>query len=342
MQRISYLTNGGGKYDVLKIILAVLIVILHTRPLPNDFQPILRLAVPVFFIMTSFFFFNKIKDLGKEETIYALKKFVRRNLLLYLFWFVFLLPVTLYRHDWFETGFVMGFIRMFRSFLFGSTFAASWFITSSVIAVTIITFASRWLKNVWLLLLSLAAYLFCSIDANYHHLVCETLQIGKVFDLYHLALGVPYISFPSALVWVAIGKIIAENQIKVSLRIGLPSLVVAFAILFTEHYVGYAKGWILDDDCYLSLLIVCPLIFIMVSQYTIQLGNDAFIRKLSTMIYCSHLSLLTIIEICFAHYGIDASRWILFLLCLTSASCLSIFLLWIEDKWNIKILKYAH
>ena len=82
--------------------------------------------------------------------------------------------------------------------------------------------------------------------------------------------------------------------------------------------------------------------FRMVSQYTIQPGSEAFIRKLSTMIYCSHLSLLTIIEICFAHYGIDTSRWILFLLCLTSASSLSIFLLWLEDKWKIKILKYAH
>ena len=214
--------------------------------------------------MTSFFFFNKIRDFGKEKTNAALTKFVRRNMLLYLFWFVFLLPVTLYRHDWFETGFVMGFFRMVRSFLFGSTFAASWFITSSVIAVTIITFASRGLKNVWLLLVSLVAYLFCSLDANYHHLISETIQIDNVFDLYHLALGVPYISFPSALVWVSIGKIIAENQIKVSVRIGLPSLAVAFAILFTEHYVGYVKGWILDDDCYLSLLIVCPLLFLMV------------------------------------------------------------------------------
>lgn len=163
MQQISYLRNGGGKYDVLKITLAILIVVLHTRPLSNDFQPILRLAVPVFFIMTSFFFFNKVKDFSKEETNAALSKFVRRNLLLYLFWFVVLLPITLYRHDWFESGVVMGFVRMMRSFFFGSTFAASWFITSSVIAVTLVTFASRMMKSTWLFLLSLLAYLFCSV-----------------------------------------------------------------------------------------------------------------------------------------------------------------------------------
>ena len=149
MQQISYLRNGGGKYDVLKITLAILIVVLHTRPLSNDFQPILRLAVPIFFIMTSFFFFNKIKEFDKKESNIALNKFIRRNLLLYLFWLVLLLPVTLYRHNWFESGIAMGLVRMIRSFFFGSTFAASWFITSSVIAVTLITFLARLMKNGW-------------------------------------------------------------------------------------------------------------------------------------------------------------------------------------------------
>lgn len=272
----------------------------------------------------------------------ALSKFARRNMLLYLFWFVVLLPITLYRHNWFESGLVMGVVRMIRNFFFGSTFAASWFITSSVIAVTLITFLARLMKNGWLLLLSLLAYLFCSFDANYHHLICAVPPIEKAFGLYHLALGVPYISFPSALVWVVIGKVIAENQVKIPARLGLSALALSFVMLFAEHYIGYAKGWVLDDDCYLSLLIVCPLIFMMVSQYTLQTNNDAFMRKMSTMIYCSHLSLLTVIKLCFAHYGIDTNRWILFLVCLTSASGLSIFLLWIEDRWNIRILKYAH
>ncbi|MBQ0164440.1 MAG: acyltransferase [Bacteroidales bacterium] len=342
MQKINYLYNGGGKYDILKITLAVLIVALHTRPLSNDFQPILRLAVPIFFIMTSFFFYNKVKDLGKEETNAALGKFVCRNLLLYLFWFIVLIPVTLYRHNWFDSGIVMGLARMIRSFLFGSTFAASWFITSSVIAVTLTTFISRRCKNVWLLILSLLAYLFCSLDANYHHLICAAPQIEKAFGLYHLALGVPYISFPSALVWIVMGKIIAEHQVKISARFRYTALLIAFALLFVEHYIGYQKGWILDDDCYLFLLIVCPLIFIVISQYTVHPRHDMLMRKMSTMIYCSHLSLLTIIELCFSHYGIEANRWLLFLLCLASAFCLSCLILWLEEKRKIKILKYSH
>lgn len=43
MQQISYLRNGGGKYDVLKITLAILIVVLHTRPLPDTNRWILFL-----------------------------------------------------------------------------------------------------------------------------------------------------------------------------------------------------------------------------------------------------------------------------------------------------------
>ena len=163
---MDYLDKGGDKYDLLKLILSILIVLLHTRPLPSLLVPILRTAVPLFFIMSAFFFFNKIKQQAWSKQILLLKRFTKRNLRLYLFWFIVLFPVTLSRHSWFESGLMLGIIRMIRSFLFGSTFAASWFIMALVISVSIVTIASKCVSNWWIASCSLILYVICSLDAK--------------------------------------------------------------------------------------------------------------------------------------------------------------------------------
>lgn len=338
---MNYLSKGGDKYDLLKVTLSILIVLLHTRPLPNFFFPILRTAVPLFFIISSFFFFNKIQNTNWEFTILSLKRFITRNLYLYLFWFVVLFPVTLYRHSWFEFGFLMGIIRMIRSFLFGSTFAASWFIMALVIAVSIVTYASKYVGNWLLVFCSLIAYIFCSSDANYHYLVENIPYIKSVFSLIHNSIGVPYLSFPVALIWVVIAKLIAEHQFSLSLSKGLPLLIAALVCLYVERNIIIGRSWVLDDDCYLSLLFFCPLFFIIVSQCEMYLPYASTFRKFSTILYCSHLSILTIIEYALNQlWSLSINRLCLFIMCFLVSLILSILLLSLEKK--IPILKYAH
>lgn len=59
MLNANYISGkyGGEKFDLLKFILAIMIVMLHTNVLPKGIQPILHLAVPLFFLMTSYFSF---------------------------------------------------------------------------------------------------------------------------------------------------------------------------------------------------------------------------------------------------------------------------------------------
>ena len=340
MKPMNYLQSGGGeKYDLLKIILSVLIVLLHTRPLPGAFQPILRLSVPLFFVMTSFFFFNKIKGLNKSDKYSALKKFSLRNLRLYIFWFIVLLPITLLHQRWFDAGILHGVLRFIRNIVLGSTFPASWFITASIISVSLVTFASDYLNNVFLLVIGIITYLFCSLDANYHFLIP---QLSQTFSIYHTLFAIPYLSFPVALVWIVIGKIIAENQVNIKAQYGYPALLIAFCLLYSEHYLSNKYRWVLDDDCYISLLVVVPLIFILISQHSITVKSAGFLRKLSTMIYCSHLSLLKIIDMLLSNRDLVINSCLLFLLCLSISVGLSVSMLVLEEKYNITILKYSH
>lgn len=341
MLRVNYLV-GGGKFDLLKFILAILIVLLHTRPLSKDFQPILRIAVPLFFIMTSFFFFNKIKYMSKNEANSALFHFVKRNLKLYLFWFIVLLPITWIRQDWFVDGAFEGLLHIIRNFFLGSTFAASWFLMASVIGVSITLFLSRYINNKWLLAFSFACYLFCSFDANYHHLLCSSPIIDKVYAIYHKLFGTPYISFPSAMLWVALGKLIAEHQIKVAKINCYVALIFACALLYFEHFYCYHQGWVLDDDCYLSLAIVCPLLFLTVSQHSFEFKFSKQARKISTIMYCFHLSLLTLLNIVFPLFDYNPNRWLTFGMCFICSFSVALLILMLESKSRIKFLKYAY
>ena len=81
--------------DVLKFVLSILIVSTHTSLFEGYITPLVRLAVPAFFMISGYFFFSKINSCDSIEKQRAyLKKSVSHNLKLYLFWFILLLPLT--------------------------------------------------------------------------------------------------------------------------------------------------------------------------------------------------------------------------------------------------------
>lgn len=107
--------------DAAKFVLSILVVAIHSYPFDGYavfFNPILRTAVPLFFLISSYFFFNHHKYLSDlEERVLHIEKYVSRNLRLYLFWMlVFLMPTIRYR-QWFSNGILNGLVLWTRSFL---------------------------------------------------------------------------------------------------------------------------------------------------------------------------------------------------------------------------------
>lgn len=132
-----------SRYDILKFVLALLIVALHTQLFPGIMKPWVRVAVPLFFMVSSFFFFRKVnKCADAAEARGVLAHFAKRSGMLYLFWFVVLLIPTIGIREYFFDGILNGFASMACDAVFGSTFAASWFITANVICICIV-FALR-------------------------------------------------------------------------------------------------------------------------------------------------------------------------------------------------------
>lgn len=135
--------------DVAKFVLSIFVVVIHIHPFEAYtvfLRPVLRTAVPLFFLISSYFFFVRHKDLPTlDDRVAHLEKYVSRNLKLYLFWMIVLLVPTIKYRQWFANGFFNGVCLWFRAFFTDSTFIASWFIMAAVIATIIITISSRYI-----------------------------------------------------------------------------------------------------------------------------------------------------------------------------------------------------
>ena len=203
--------------DVTKFALSILIVVIHISPIESlnpVLRPFLRTAVPLFFLISAYLFFKKYGEAETiEKKIARIERYVKRNLQLYFFWLIVLLIPTLSYRQWFSDGLLSGLFWALHSFLFGSTFIASWYIMASIIATLIIVVASRYLGNKTILLLSAIPYLACCAMSNYG----ASPLVAPHYDTLCYAFGSnDYNSFWVAIFWIAAGKCIADNELRLS------------------------------------------------------------------------------------------------------------------------------
>ena len=109
--------RNDAKYDFLKFFLSLLVLAIHSALYPMILYPWLRIAVPLFFIMSSYFVFSKLCTASADAQKDVLKMFIGRNIKLYLCWFILLLPITIYirKEIYFSGGFLENIFIILKS-----------------------------------------------------------------------------------------------------------------------------------------------------------------------------------------------------------------------------------
>lgn len=337
--------KGNAVFDYMKFGLSVLIVVLHTKFLYTVLNPWLRLAVPLFFIVSSYFFFGKIGKVHQvAEQRAALWNFCKRNLQLYAFWFVALLPIVLYIHRWFDAGILYGIVLFLRDLVFSSTFSASWFIMALVIATVLVFFASRKVSNGWLLGIAFFVYLITTVFSAYTFLVPTDSALSAGMTWYTNVFAIPSNSFPVALFWVTVGKCFADGTLDaffakihrwVFLAVGLLLLYGEWAVV--RHFSGA-----LSRDCYVMLAFVVPVIFYMIKGISLETNaTTLFLRQASTVIYAVHCSAMHVLRPLFRAIGCEYNG-LLFVVITLGCIAAAAIIVKLEKKKGFRWLKYAH
>lgn len=117
--------------DILRIILALMVVAIHTAPLQsfnrilNSFfvNEVCRVAVPIFFIITGFFFFKK------KPSFNSLVKYLKHTLFIYFFISIIYMP--------FACDGLNG-IDAYVLKVFGGGYAHLWYLYSLIFAVPVV------------------------------------------------------------------------------------------------------------------------------------------------------------------------------------------------------------
>ncbi len=293
-------TKYDAKYDLIKFGLSLLVIAIHASLYPKALYPWLRTAVPLFFMISSYFVFSKLYNAPKAEQKGILKKFVVRNLQLYLCWFLILLPITLLKRKelYFSGNLWENLLAILRSIFFGSSFSASWFISASVIGVLLIYFLSKYLrKDFFVWIFALLAFCFVTVASSYQTLIGGTF-LKTAIDKYIAVFGYLVCSFPAALFWVWIGKMAAEQKIK-SPSLWLWIFLTLFscaALLLEWKYVGTLAGNY-GNDSYFMLAPVCVFLFLGIGKMKpVYWKHSVHFKRASTIIYVSHASIIPVLS----------------------------------------------
>ncbi len=288
--------------DCMKLILSVFVVAIHAELDLGVFTPLLRTAVPLFFLTSGYFYFQKLNRCqNAAERRCVLLRFLKRNATLYAVWFVLLSPVTFYVRDWFDEGLGTGLVRFFQSLLFNSTFRASWYISALCLGMLIVHGLSRLLRPGVLVCLTLPVYLFCCLFTNYARLADALPPLTDAYRAYLTVFTSFANSFPAALFWLSLANLFSTKKPS-SKRVLLPAAALGLLLLLAEGALVSSFSLRDQDDCYLALILLCPAVFLLV------LGSKPcralFLRRAgdtSTLFYTTHASFITVFRSLFTH-----------------------------------------
>ena len=331
--------------DILKFVLSIFVMMIHSGMDKTLISPLLRTAVPLFFIISGFFFFQKTKKLsdGKEK-ISALWHFVKRNLFLYLFWTILQMPIWIYTRGYYRDLFPNGFFSIIKDFFLGSGFTGSWYIPALILGTIIIFFLSKKIPAGVLILITLPLYVICCFYTNYWNLLDSNSILVKFNEFYQNTTGLHfYTGLPVSLFWISIGNFFAKKEILIKTRYLIICLTASALFIAIERYLILKYQLATIDDCYFTLILLCPLIFLIVNRHSITFKSRIRVREISTIIYVVHGSCERIVGFALKKIPFETlnNEIIKIIIAFAMIMFLSGIILYLRDKRVCKLLKYA-
>lgn len=268
--------------DILKLIMAFMVVGLHAGFLGEVTElgeyittnGLFRLAVPIFFIISGFYFYQTLQ--AKQ-----LLKWLNRVLLLYLIW------MLLYCYFWLMTedfSFV-GSYQSIKTMIIG--YHHLWYLPG-LLGAALVTVLFRNLPLaliIFSILLTFFIGVFIQYAGNYAYFQ-DDLAVTKLFNQHWVHRNAVFLAYPFFCCGYLLNKYALYNKIpqKYAVIITISSLLALILESYINYYHPLRKG---GFDNYISLILLCPAIFICFIKLNIMASNKN-ISTYSSAIYFVH------------------------------------------------------
>lgn len=315
--------------DILRTIASVLIVSIHVATLnPQSIAsewiiPVARCAVPLFFMISGYFFSGFSQEKRKSQMKKMIWLVVLSNLLYFAYGFgmAFMYhDLTSYLANTFtlENGihFIFFNVSPFRGHL--------WFLTALLYSMLFVPYLFKPKKRYFIIGTVTVLLVANQIFGNYSSAIWSQ-DIPNYFTRNFLFMGIPYF---------LIGYVMAKNNIqncKLS-RMGLAVGIIGFSLsTLAEKCILAHMGITLQGENYASTAFVSTGIFLLALQFTADPITGwcsriaAIGRRYSLFIYIAHPVFVDIIKIIISKYSLPdnaflwtALVWVVSLLCAVS------------------------
>lgn len=311
--------------DLLKFIMALFIVVLHTHPFVdvNDTLNFLtadiigRLAVPFFFAATGFLLEKRIGQQKEKKEIIG--PYIRKLLVLYCIWTVIYLPILIYdKIIVSDTSLTYDLFAIVRDFVFVGSYSHLWYLPAVAVGLIIVYVLRKYACEGGCAVILFILFCMGLLTQSYFGLLLKIIPVnGLLWKLMKLVKMVMVtcrngIFFGS--IFLYMGMWIARCNIKTKTYLTVLGLVASIVLFSMEASCLQKLGSVREEDMYFMLL---PAVFFLILSalfLTIK-ADTVFIRKMSMNIYFVHMIFKFIYRAFIGEYHENGMRLFVFTLC---------------------------
>lgn len=268
--------NNNDAIDIAKFIFSILIMQLHCIDslclydtnivVWGIFQTSLRLAVPFFFICSSYFFWKKIKR--NASNAQAVGKIIFFWIIQYVFWSI--IHLCFYKFDWyFPTAGVLWF---FYALILGSLL--------SYVIVRI----CRYNIYIIFILISIISLFMSFGDAWYGY--SQTIPVlSQIVNEYYVVMHSMRTCFTYGVLYSLLGYILSCSAIEkffkqINCRILLIGFILCYILLVVETRYVYSTGSFKEFGHFFLTVPTITILFTILLKSTYINANASYFRKL--------------------------------------------------------------
>lgn len=324
------MTSNQNNYfliDILKVVFAIGVVLIHSMPVVDSvfvnscLYSICRVAVPLFFCFSGFFF-------SKGTSVIHV---IKRILLLYLFWAIVQFPLVLNQFT------SLTLLQAIQKILFVSTFPISWYLTSLIWCVLLTNVFSRF-KPITIILIAIFLYIMCITEFGWYRTLFQETWIDNFNSIYKTFFYSIKYSFPQGLIFFIIGYY-GKSLVRLNKTIVYLLLIVGLLCYSGESIYLYGKEALESTVSMFSIPLLILSLFILIlksCKVTQYIKAGRLCRNVSTLIYLAHPILLIMLS---KHYELMGLNLFIITILLFIPICYIYFFL--RKYKYFKWLKYA-
>lgn len=262
------------------MICALLVVGIHTEPFENSFLfdnffgVLTRIAVPIFFMISSFLFFSRSKSLSK---------YIYRIFTIYIVWCIFYGVVDLIMNNVFS---IDTFKNLILNVLCG--YKHLWYLNASIVAIIIVSFFEKKFSSS----LIVSAVLFCIgiFLTTYKGIFGYNEIINNITtSVYFQKIGEARNGVFYAPIYFSLGAFFAKHQPNIRLKTNIILIVMSFLCLAIEGAFSVLIIKTTSTILYFSTILLVSYIFVL--ALNIRLRKHwiyLYLRKISVLVYLIH------------------------------------------------------